>query len=89
MRITCRLGVYVSMVLVVLFAIGQMAYTQAENTTTGIAEFTKCARQCTQENMQCQQELADKCKSTDLDCQESCNVTYPACMAKCPKPGSR
>lgn len=89
MRITCKSRVYASMALAVLFATGQMAYTQAANTPTGIAEFAKCSRQCMQENKQCQQELEGKCKSADSDCLESCNIAYPACMAKCPKPGAR
>lgn len=88
MRFTCKSRVYASMVLAVLIATGQMAYTQAANTPTGIAEFAKCSRQCMNENEQCQKEQEDKCKPDDSDCLESCNIAYPVCMAKCPKPGS-
>lgn len=77
------------LVLALLFAFGQLANVQAANTPTGIAEFAQCSRQCMQENEQCQKELADKCKPSDADCLESCEVAYPACMAECPKPGNR
>lgn len=53
----------------------------------GIAEFAKCSRQCVAENEQCRKQHADKCGKSDSNCFEPCDIAYPACMAKCPRPG--
>lgn len=53
----------------------------------GIAEFAKCSRQCVEENQRCQANRAKQCQGAGAECMEACNVAYPDCMAKCPKPG--
>ena len=80
---TRLLSVLVSMFMVVTVALAEPAVPQQ-----GIAEFARCSRQCVAENTQCREKLEKKCTSTDSNCFEACDVAYPACMAKCPRPGS-
>ena len=65
-----------------------LAQAEAAAPQQGIAEFAKCSRQCVTENTQCREKLEKKCTSADSNCFEACDVAYPACMAKCPRPGS-
>ena len=73
--------------LLMLFALSQLTNVYATDKQTSIAEFAKCSRQCTNENDQCRKKQAEKCGNSDKDCYESCDIAYPDCMAKCPRPG--
>lgn len=72
--------------LATLFVLIQLTNVHAADRQASIAEFAKCSRQCTTENEQCRKKQTEKC-SNDKDCFESCDIAYPDCMAKCPRPG--
>lgn len=79
--------------LITLVAVGfslQIVYAEPSTTTpqAAIAEFAKCSHQCMTENEQCHKKQAAKCDKSDANCYESCDMAYPTCMAKCPRPGT-
>ncbi len=78
-----------AMLLLAWVAILPIVHAESSKVPAGIDEFAKCSRRCAAENEQCRQKLAKTCAAHDEDCYESCTVTYPACMAECPRPGSK
>lgn len=83
-----RLRKYMISVLTGLLISVYMLEASAAKPPPEIAEFAKCSRQCVTEQQQCRKKLETKCKGAGEACFESCDIAYPTCMAKCPKPGS-
>ena len=66
----------------------QTAQADSVSGNSGINKFVECSRQCMAENAKCKKERESKCKKDDENCLEACDIAYPDCMAKCPRPGS-
>ena len=81
MRILIMSGVAMLCLLV------QTAQADSDITKSGINEFAGCSRQCVAENEKCKKERQADCKKGDDSCFEVCDIAYPDCMAKCPRPG--
>lgn len=77
----------VTVLLIWLIGLSQ-AWAEPATEHSGIAVFAKCSRQCAAEREQCRTALEKDCRPAGDDCYESCDVAYPACMAKCPRPGA-
>lgn len=66
----------------------QVALADSMKNNPGISMFAECSRQCMKDNEACKQKASQKCAKDDETCLDACNIAYPDCMAKCPKPGS-
>jgi len=70
--------------------LGMFQFAMADSMEKGssINKFVECSKQCRKKNEDCRKKASTSCKQKDESCYEPCNIAYPDCMAKCPKPGS-
>ena len=73
--------------MTIFFLLIQTVQADSMSNKTGISEFAKCSRQCMSDNENCKKQQQSSCKKGDDSCYEVCDIAYPDCMAKCPKPG--